>query len=168
MYHGEILMTGSGPAMMSHPLVDMPDVETVDTRFGKVMINRKLPIVFANGLLGLPDKQNFCLTNFPSETLARFKLLQSLEDAALSFITLPVDLENSVVDKADLEQAARDLEIPMASLAILFIVTVHRDSTGVKLSVNARAPLLLDVSKRLAVQFVFPNPKYDIRHMITV
>lgn len=167
MLHGDYLMTGSGPAVMSQAAAFESESEVIDTRFGKVSITRRSPIVFANGLLGLADRQNFCLTGLPSEKLARFKLLQSLDDLSLSFITLPIDLENSVVERGDLEQAARDLEIPINELVALLIVTVHRDTQGVKLSVNARAPLLLDASSRMAVQFVFPNPKYDVRHMIS-
>ena len=168
MYHGEMRMTGSGPAVMPQNLAQEPEIETIDTRFGKVTISRVRPIVFVNGMLGMPDRHQFCLTNFPSEKLARFKLLQSLEETPLSFITLPVEIDNPVVERADLEQAAADLDIAANELLVLFIVTVHRDSSGVQLSVNARAPILVDTLKRLAVQFVFPNPKYDIRHMITV
>lgn len=161
-------MTGSGPAVLSQPVADRPETEVIETRFGKVTVYRKNPIIFPNGMLGMPDKMQFCMTNFPSPKLERFKLMQSLEDPALSFITLPVEAENSLVNRADVEQAAKDLEIPVAQLALLFIVSVHRDATGMKLSVNARAPVFLHTGKRVASQYVFANSRYEIRHMITL
>lgn len=166
----EYVMTGTG--MVAIPPQSLPeeasDVETMQTRFGQVTVYRKNPIVFPNGLLGLPDKFSFCLTKFPSEKLARFKLLQSLEDAELSFITLPLEMDNAVVDRADIDQACKDLEITHDDLTLLLIVTVHRTGAGVKLSVNARAPIFINTTRRVASQFVFHNAKYNIQHMITL
>jgi flagellar assembly factor FliW len=168
MLRGEYLMTGSGPAMLSQTVAERPETEAVETRFGQVTIYRKNPIIFPAGLLGMPDKMQFCLTNFPSAKLTRFKLLQSLEDLSLSFITLPLDYDNPVVARADLEQAAKDLGLPGDQMATLLIVSVHREPGGVRLSVNARAPIFLHTTRRLATQHVFPHTKYDIRHMITI
>ena len=161
------MMTGSNPAVLNQP---MPEAESdvIDTRFGKVQLYRRQPIVFPNGLLGMPDKGQFCLTNFPSEKMVRFKLLQSLEDLALSFITLPVELANSILEQADMEQAAHDLDIPADQLITLLIVSVHREPSGTRLSVNARAPIFMHAGKRLATQFVFPHIKYDLRRLITL
>lgn len=157
-------MTGSGPAMINPGAIqDRPESEVVDTRFGKVTIYRNNPIVLPNGMLGQPDKNQFCLCNFPSDKMARFKLLQSLDDMSLSFITLPVEINNPIVDRADIEQAARDLNVPIDQLATLFVVSVHREAGAVKLSVNARAPIMLDTVRRVATQHVFHNAKYQIR-----
>ncbi len=157
-------MSGSGPAMINPGVMpERSDSEVIDTRFGKVTIFRNNPIVLPNGMLGQPDKNQFCLTHFPSDKMARFKLLQSLDDTSLSFITLPVEINNPIVDRADMEQAARDLSIPLNQLVALFVVSVHREAGAVKLSVNARAPIVLDSVRRVAVQHVFHNAKYQIR-----
>ena len=170
MYQGEVMMTGSGPAVLSQSLPDTATVvaEEIETRFGRVTIHRNQPIIFPNGMLGIPDRMQYCLTRFPSEKMARFKLLQSLEDLQLSFITLPVDIINPMIDQVDMEQAARDLDIAIGGLAALLVVTVHRESGVAKLSVNARAPILINVNRRVAVQYVFPNTKYLIRQPLTI
>lgn len=173
MLRGEMLMKGSGTAVLAQASLNeahtAPSVaEAIETRFGKVTIQRQNPIFFPNGLLGLPDKLQFCLSNLPSEKMARFKLLQSLDDLQLSFITLPVDLDNPIIARADLEQAAKDLDVAVESMAILLVVSVHREPSGVRLSVNARAPILLNSAKRLACQYVFASSKYEIRHMISL
>ncbi len=169
MLRGDTLMTGSNPAVMNQaPITEPVEGEAIDTRFGQVQLYRRQPIMFLNGLLGMPDKVQFCLTNFPSEKMARFKLLQSLEDHALSFITLPLDMTNPIIERGDMEQAAKDLDIPADQLAALLIVSVHREPGGTKLSVNARAPIFMHAAKRVATQYVFPHTKYDIRRMITL
>ena len=170
MYQGEMQMTGSGPAVIGHGMLasGMLEAEEIDSRFGRITINPRQPISFPSGLLGMPDKTNFCLTHFPSEKMSRFKLLQSLDDIALSFITLPVDFQNPIVERADLEQAAHDLGMPINDVAVLFIVTVHRDSSVAKLTMNACAPILMHVSRRLASQYVFPHTKYLIRQPLSM
>ncbi len=162
-------MTGSGPAVVGQAFVaSMAETEELDTRFGRIAVSPRQAIAFPNGMLGIPDKTNYCLTHFPSVKMARFKMLQSLDDTALSFITLPVDITNPIIERTDLEQAANDLNIPLNDLAVLLVVTVHRDSGAAKLSTNARAPILVHVSRRTAVQHVFPNTKYLIRQPLTV
>jgi len=162
-------MTGSGPAILSQNLPESSvAVEEIETRFGRVTIYRNQPIMFPNGLLGIPDKMQYSLTRFPSEKMSRFKLLQSLEDLQLSFITLPIDVVNPLIEQADLEQAAHDLDIAIGGLSVLLVVTVHRESGAAKLSVNARAPILINVNRRVAVQYVFPHTKYLIRQPLTL
>jgi flagellar assembly factor FliW len=156
--------------VVGHPMISAAasEAEDIETRFGRVTVNPRNPIFFPSGLLGIPDRHRFCLTHFPSEKMARFKLLQSLEDEALSFITLPIDVNNPIIDRVDLEQAARDLEMPLDDVAVLLIVTVHRESGVAKLSVNARAPVLMQASRRVAAQHVFSHTKYLIRQPLSI
>lgn len=145
---------------------EQPDV--IDTRFGRVALRRDNPIVFPRGILGMPDKFHFFLTEFPSEKLRRFKLFQNLDDYSLSFITLPVDLHNGIIASEDLVGACVELGIQKENLAVLLIVSVHRSVKGVSITVNARAPLLIDSSSRIAAQYVFQSDKYKVQHPITL
>lgn len=161
-------MSSSGAATMQGKNPGTGEVELIATRFGEVKINRAQAITFPRGLLGMPDKFHYCITEFPSEKLRqRFKLLQSVDDFALSFITLPLDLENPIISKAHLAEVAAELEVPLPDLAVLLIVSVHRGVGGVRLSVNARAPVIIDASQKLAAQYVFPNEHYALQHYIS-
>lgn len=176
MYQGDVLMTGSGSAVLAPEVAkqakdgegETAKRDEVETRFGKVTISRENPIQFPSGLLGMPEKTGYCLAQFPAKKFERFKLLQSLEDDSLSFITLPVEIDNGIIAKEDILQAAKDLKINADHLGLLMIVSVHREVDGVRLSVNARAPILMDVVKRTAHQYVFASNKYQIRHMIAL
>ena len=138
----------------------------VQTRFGKVHIDPSKAIRFAAGLVGMPDKHSFCLASFPSEKMARFKLLQATEEADLSFITLPLDADNDFISADDIDHACEHLSIDRDDVALLLIVSVHRSVKGVRLSVNCVAPIFIDTRNNVAAQFVYGHGKYQVRHML--
>ncbi len=166
LVEGNEPMAGTAP---ESSLQQRPQQDTIETRFGSVVVSRENPIVFSKGLLGFPDKHNFCLAEFPSEKLRQqFKLLQSLDEDSLSFITLPLDIKNSIIAEEDIIAGCKDAEISTESLVTLLIVSVHRTPQQLRLSANARAPLFVDADKRIALQYVFRHDKYQVQHFITL
>jgi flagellar assembly factor FliW len=142
--------------------------EVIDTRFGRITLQKESPLTFPRGLLGMPDKFHFFLTDFPNPKFSKFKLLQSLDDYALSFITLPLPLQNSIILAEDITHACTELGIAVDNVVSLLIVSVHRSPGKTVLSVNARAPLFIDSSMRLAAQYVFQADRYKVQHPITM
>ncbi len=141
-------------------------METIKSRFGDITVDTAKTVVFARGMLGMPDKHHFVLANFPNPKMQQFMLLQSMDDKSLSFITLPLDLKNSIITPADLSMACRDLQIGEANAAVLLIVNVHRGVDQVKLSVNARAPLIVDAERKIGAQYVYQHDNYKVQHML--
>lgn len=144
-----------------------PQLEKIASRFGAITVDKAKAILFPVGILGMPEMHHFVLTDFPNPKLKQFKLLQSLDDHELSFITLPMDLDNTILDRADIDNACRDMEIAPEDLAVALIVSVHRGMTNVQLSVNARAPIFIDTHRQAAAQYVFTSSKYKVQHFIT-
>jgi flagellar assembly factor FliW len=145
----------------------VPDERVIATRFGDVTLRPDEPVMFPQGLLGFPDCSRFCLLSFPIKKFERFRLLQSLENDELSFIVLPLELDNPILARQDLLEAAQELLIPEASLRIMLVVSVHRLETHVRLSVNSRAPILMDRATGQASQHVFRDSRYSIQHYIS-
>jgi len=141
-------------------------METIKTRFGDITVDVSKGLIFPRGLLGMPDKSNFVLANFPNPKMEQFTLLQSLDEKNLSFITLPLNLQNAIIAADDLRVVCRDLQIDEKNLALLLIVSVHRGLSETKLSVNARAPLLIDADSRSGMQYVFQQDHYKVQHML--
>jgi flagellar assembly factor FliW len=141
-------------------------METIKSRFGDITVDPDKALFFPRGLLGMPDKFRFALTSFPNEKMQQFTLLQSLDDTSLSFIALPLDINNSIIGLSDLQTACRDLQIPAENLALLLIASVHRGPEQVRLSVNARAPILVDAQQRTGAQYVFQQDHYKVQHML--
>ena len=90
--------------------------ETIKSRFGEITVDTSKAVSFPRGLLGMPDKRSFALAPFPSPKMQQFTLLQSLDEKALAFITLPIPMENAIVAAKDLRLAAQDLQIADLSL----------------------------------------------------
>ncbi len=140
--------------------------ETIKSRFGEISVDISRAVSFPRGLLGMPDKSNFVLTSFNSPKMEQFKLLQSLDELQLSFITLPVLMNNNIIAAEDIRNAADDLQIEYDNLVVLLIVSVHRSPDSVKLSVNSRAPLFIDVKQKFGMQYVFQKDSYKVQHML--
>lgn len=153
--------------LYDHTLATMETREVLSSRFGDIAIDTRNALAFPKGLLGLPQFQNFALANFPSVKMAQFKLLQSLDDVQLSFISLPLTLSNAIIKREDLLSAAGEVGIMEENLVILCIVCVHRGAEGTKLSVNARAPVLIDAERKAGLQYVFLHDQYKVQHFIT-
>lgn len=159
--------------MMNQSLFKDNNIAYIDSRFGKIRIDSEKAIYLPSGMLGMPDKTGFCLASFPDPKFSQFNILQSIDDPELAFIVLPLDDNGSLptfqfIEKKDLEAACHTLQIQREHLAILLITSIHRslDAREVRISVNVRAPLLIDTQKATATQFVFQNNKYQVRHVI--
>ena len=161
-----MFMSNHTTNLSAPPVPELPTSQQIESRFGPITINTRNRIVFSRGLLGMPDRKHFALANFPTEKMQQFKLLQSLDDNQLSFITLPVDIENSIIEKDDILMACQALNIALADLALLLVVSVYRTPETTRITVNARAPIFLDAEKKWGVQHVFPNSKYKVQHVI--
>ena len=158
MLNQSTLITGSDS--------DAVKAGVIKSRFGDVAVDAGKLLAFPRGLLGMPERFSFVLANFPSPKMEQFKLLQSVDDAALSFITLPVEVKNPIIAGKDILDACRDLQIDEKNLALLLIVSVHRTPDQVKLSVNARAPIMIDAERRQGAQYVFQSDEYKVQHML--
>lgn len=146
------------------PQVQMGEV--INSRFGDILVDVAKAVTFPGGLLGMPDKAHFVLSSFHSPKMQQFSILQSLDDVQLSFITLPLDLANDIISAADLREAADTIGIEHDDLAILLIVSVQRSPNNVRISVNARAPLLVDAKRRVGAQYVFPHDRYKVQQWL--
>lgn len=163
-----IAMSGSTVGIAQEQInVPTSEQEIIETRFGRVAITHENPLLFPSGPLGMPELTRFCITQLPGEKMNGFKLLQSLDDLTVSFIVLPLAVENPIIEKEDVLKACSDIGVAPENIAILVIVSVHRSLNSTKLSVNARAPIIIDSTARVGGQYVFADSKYQVQHFIT-
>jgi len=140
--------------------------ETIESRFGAIAVDTDKAIFLPQGLLGIPGKSNFVIAPFPNPKMQQFTVLQCLDDLSTSFITLPLPMENTIIGIEDLRTACNDLRIPEEHAAVLLIVNVLRSPDKVRLAVNARAPLMINVEQRTGEQYVFQHDSYSLQHML--
>ncbi len=147
--------------------MDEEDCIHIETRFGEVAVNAEKAIHFPQGVLGMPDMRRFCLTEIPVPKLAaQFKLLQSLDDEQLSFVVLPLAAQNPLIEMKDIIECSKTLSITQNDMVLLLIISTRKMPEGLVISANVRAPLVVDIKERSAVQFVFSNNAYEIRHIL--
>lgn len=141
---------------------------TIENGFGTFTFDRDNALTLPRGLLGFSEETEFALAVLPNPVLAEFNLLQSLTTAALSFLVVPLALDNDMIAAEDLTKALADLSIAAEDAAILLIVTLRQDREGgVAATVNLRAPVLLDTREQTGYQHVLHKDGYAIRHPLT-
>jgi flagellar assembly factor FliW len=157
MTHAALLLDPAQP----QPAPDLP--ASLATRFGAVPLDRDRLITFPAGLLGFADCRRYALADLPDRQVA-FKLLQSVDEPELAFLVLPLDLAEGPISRGDLERACDELGLEWRALVALALVTLRQGGDGIQVSINLRAPLLIDSRRQLGCQHVFAGEGYPLRH----
>jgi flagellar assembly factor FliW len=156
----------------------MPSFNSKD--FGKIDYEPGSVLEFSNGIPGFEQRKRFLALTFPHTQPLVF--LQSLEDAELCFITLPVlsiDRDYRLtVSEEDLESiglpARKHQKIGPRigpkigpkigeDVACLAIVTVERNRNP---TANLLAPVVINLKNLKAVQAIAPESNYSHRHAL--
>ena len=141
------------------------EIITIKSRFGDLQADLSKAIYFPKGLYGFPEDLHFCLLSFPAirEDLENFKILQCLNDHSISIPVLPSGFDNQLIEKIDMEECVKAVEIKKENFAMLFIVSSQKQGEGFfRLLLNTKAPIVIDTKLQMAVQYVFTNNKYSV------
>ena len=140
----------------------MPETET--TNFGTISFARESVFEFPRGLPGFEERQKFLPVQNP--LTAPILFLQSMEDPALCFTTLPI----WVIDPHyRLHVTEQDLEIlgvpvdrqPRIGEEVMYLAVLSVRKTGT--TANLLAPIVIDLKSYKAVQAVSPESGYSHR-----
>lgn len=137
----------------------------VDTRIGPMRFDLGKVIELPRGLPGFPHARRCGLLHIP-ERFGPFVLVQVMEDAAISFLALPQTGHTSLFVPGDLRRAASEFGIDPDRQAVLLVTTFRGSKPHLEISLNLRAPILLDVALQRAVQPILMNDRYSVRHRI--
>lgn len=143
---------------------ELEDSVTVDTQFGPMTFRKDATLTFPNGLLGFGGVSEFALASLPDPALGNFMLMQALDGSGLGFLVLPQEALPDHIHEDDLGAALETLSIKKDDALVLLIVTVRKTAEATKLTVNLRAPVIIDASTRRAFQHVSQNNAYPIQH----
>lgn len=142
-------------------------VEVNTNAFGKIAIEDDKIIRFEQGILGFPDLKNFTLIfNIEKGVESSIKWLQSLDEPNFA---MPV-MNPSLVTDNYTPMFNRELLEPLGdnldseNLLMLVTVTVPKDIT--QTTVNLRAPIIVSVEARKAVQLISDDASYSIKYAI--
>ena len=138
---------------------------TAETRlFGTITIPDEKLITFPEGIVGFPFMKNFALIHDVDNVDSPIMWLQSMEETEFA---MPV-LEPNVV-KDDYNPTVNDEHLaPVGELApdqIYVLVTITVPPQIEKMSVNLKAPIVINMANNKAVQIIVENDfqvKYPI------
>lgn len=140
----------------------------VNTRlFGEIVIEDDKVLEFEQGILGFEELKKYAIVfNNEQESKKGIMWLQSIEDGSLAFPvidpTLVEETYNPIVEEDWLEpigsfETAEDLYV-------LAILTVPTDIT--KMTVNLKAPLIINTISRKGCQIIVNNEEYKVKHNV--
>lgn len=161
-----------GEAGELSPSAPAPEVEldddrvVIETRFGVMRFEREQAVEMPRGIMGFSDKKSFGLALLPDPRMGSFMLLQCLTDPNLSFLLMPLAPDDTMIDRADIENVREALSIAPEDLAVSIVVTIRNVDGAAQVSLNLRAPIFIDISNRSAWQHVLSNGGYPIRYVL--
>ncbi|HBV84906.1 MAG TPA: flagellar assembly protein FliW [Lachnospiraceae bacterium] len=140
----------------------------IDTRiFGRIAIEDEKVIRFEHGILGFPDLKDFTLIfNEDKGAESSIKWLQSLQEPAFAMPVMNPDLVipgYSPKFSADLLHPLGE-NLDSENILMFVTVTVPKDIT--KTTVNLKAPIIVSIDNRKAVQLISDDDAYSVKHAI--
>lgn len=153
-----------GAAGMTGAAEQQPENYIVESRFGELTFTHEQVIRLDKPILGFPHLTEFGLARMPGQQADSLLLLQSLEDATVSFPCLALDMQNPLIVDADIKPVFEQLSINPADGAILCILTAREEGGKSIVSANLRAPVFIDSARNKGWQVVLSNARYPIRH----
>jgi flagellar assembly factor FliW len=157
-------MSPSSSAALTTEPTQSPIV--LQTRFGEMTVDPETVLRLPRGLMGFGTLHDYALATLPEERYGRFRVLQSIEAPEVSFVVLPYEPTDALIADADLAAAFEALGVGPNEGATLLIVSIRKAGDKAIVSVNLRAPVIVDLKRRTAWQYVLTNPEYSVRHAL--
>ena len=151
----------AGQAVYAGPGYLGPHGQNFSSRLGPIVIDTEKIIAAPRGLFGFEALRQFVLLRLPAERFGPLGLLQCIEDTSSAFLFYADVPAASLYRPGDLEAACRDLAIDLHAAATLVLVAARPSPAG--LTMNLRAPVIVDTAHRLAFQHILANGDYPVR-----
>lgn len=132
--------------------------------FGEIEINEKNVLNFDNGLPGFePCKKYILLEN--EDVVSPFRWLQCVDRPEIAFAIANPFLIVKDYDFELNDESVKKLEIEKSEdVAVYVIVVVPEDFK--KMSMNLKAPLIINSKNKKGAQIILDTDKYTVRHYI--
>lgn len=134
--------------------------------FGEVTIDEDKIIHFTNGIIGFPELKDFTLIHNEEEgEQAGIRWMQSIQEPAFA---MPVIDPLSIIQEYDPE-VNDELLTPLGEIKpdeMLVLVTITVPSDIKEISVNLKAPIIINYVNKKACQIIAEGDKYAVKYPI--
>jgi len=140
-------------------------MNVVDTpRWGRIEVDPTKIIHFDTGMAGFPDCSDFVVMDHDRET--PLKWLQCVDRPEISFVIIdPAQVMPAYtvdVPEPVMKMIGWNHEVRPEQVAVFVVLNCE----GGNLTANLRAPVVVNVQKRLAFQLILDDPAIPLRHPI--
>ncbi len=135
--------------------------------FGEISVEDDKVITFEKGIIGFEEFKSYAIV-YDSEKKDNVGImwLQSTQEPQLAFPVMDpllVDTQyNPVIEDEQLKIIGENLQTE--SIYVLSILTVPSDIS--KMTINLKAPLLINTESKKGCQIIVGNDEYEVRHEI--
>lgn len=142
-------------------------VEVITKAFGKIAIDNEKIIRFEHGILGFPDLKDFTLIfDIEKGAESSIKWLQSLQEPNFAMPVMNPELVMEGYTPVFDRELLRPLGENLDSENILILVTVTVPKDVKQTTVNLKAPIIVSVEERKAVQLICDDDSYSIKYAV--
>lgn len=132
--------------------------------FGEIEIIEENVLSFDSGLPGFENIKKYIVIDNPDEQ-SIFKWLQSVDDPQLAFAVINPFQIRADYDFEISDEDATDLGIENNKDILVYSILVVPDDLT-KVSMNLKAPVIINARNRKGAQIVLDTDKYTVRHYI--
>lgn len=134
--------------------------------FGEIEIEKEKVICFEKGIIGFPQLVRFTLLHDEEKgSSAGIRWLQSLDEPGFAMPTMDPLLVAEDYNPEVEEDMLKGLGLlEPDNLLVLVTATIPSDLT--KMSVNLRAPIIINAEERKACQIILEADKYPVKYPI--
>jgi len=133
------------------------------TRFGEVEIDKLEIIHFPEGVPGFSHLKRFVILDHPNG--GPFCWLQAVDDPALAFVILDPLIFRPDYCATVTAEDAKALELEEPSDAVVYCICGIRENPE-EMTANLRAPIVINIKKRIGKQIILQDETYKTRHYI--
>lgn len=139
--------------------------KVVTKLFGEIGIDGQKLIQFPEGIIGFEQLKKFLLIHDAEKTDSRIVWLQSIDEPAFALPVIdPLIIKEDYNPVIEDELLNKIGEIKENELLVLVILKVPSDIT--QMTVNLKAPVVINPNTRMGCQILAENEEYMIRYPI--
>lgn len=136
-------------------------MEIISPIYGTISYELDEVIKFEKSIPGFEDAYNFIIKDIDKES--SFKILQSIDDVNIGFVLIsPFDVEekyeikliDELIDRLNIKDSA---DVQLYSLVTL-------NSKVENITVNLKAPIVINIKDKKGEQFIVDKEKYKVKH----
>ena len=134
------------------------------THFGKIEIDQADILNFEEGIIGFEDVKQFGIID-SEDPESPFKWIQAIDKPELAFALVDPFKIKKDYDFDLKDDAVEYLGVKDASELMVFSIVVVPEDIK-KISMNLKAPLIINRTNNKAAQIILDTDKYTVRHFI--